>query len=364
MYELLNRNTFFICNTKRLGINPNLNTNILIRIKDYIKTILHLYTNRTFRPNWDKLSNHTVEKLVRNYYKNDVVTVLKEISSYSQQIFFISVKNNSNIQYFYLKCYCSHASWWTANSDNLFERDLSAMEILKHSNGLIPELIASGTKKNMPWILTRAIDGSPIDVSTPKLNSKKLATLVYNLQNTKIQNKLSKKLTRFDVNYVENEFTKIAKHCNIDLFFVEELITIIKKFSKTSSLVFSHGDLHTGNMILKPNNELAIIDFEDAIITYPQFDVHMLGSDLKACYGIKFYDEFLNHYYELLGYRFDNQFLEDANNFVKLRNTIMGIFLIRGGYSHKLPQYGAFIRNEKEARKDLTKYMAEKNRLF
>ena len=60
----------------------------------------------------------------------------------------------------------------------------------------------------------------------------------------------------------------------------------LQKFFQNSNLVFSHNDLHTGNIIRDPNGSLVVIDFEYCGYNIPTYDIACLLFEYLVDYQI------------------------------------------------------------------------------
>ncbi|MFI1743914.1 aminoglycoside phosphotransferase family protein [Thalassobellus sediminis] len=305
----------------------------------------------------NKFSKRKIRKILSKHYKNKKINVISKIDSYQQQVFFFSLKNDNKIIEGYFKTYIGNASWWSANLDNLYKRELTSLELLNQSNCPVPKIIINEEEK-IPWIITKNIKGETLlalaSKKELKINPTKLAQLLYKIHSTDISFLVKEKsLTCFDEYYIENELSKIALFCNIDNIFITELIQIANKCKESSDLVFCHGDFHLGNILLDYNNNLSTIDFEESVIGYRQYDLGEIGYHLIKLYGEEFYEIFLAAYMRISKCSFDKNLYRDIHDFIDIRNKIIGIFLLNGGYKHKLPYSVSFIRNENTARKEL-----------
>ncbi len=179
---------------------------------------------------------------------------------------------------------------------------------LRALNLRTPEIIASDIKRGFllitdfgDFLFLKELNSD----NAEKLYSKALDALVILQSCRKVE---GWHLPLFTANFMRQELELfkqwfLQKHLNINLSISEEsaisiCFDFLAQHAALQPQVFMHRDYHSANLMVLPNNEIGILDFQDAFIGPVTYD---LVSLLRDCY-IAWPDELINklvlHYWE------------------------------------------------------------------
>ena len=178
---------------------------------------------------------------------------------------------------------------WNKGSSPDVEYQYQLLKELKRNGISVPEPYGWGICKDSSKILWTSDAGAPIsDIDLNKL--KEIANLLLDIHHISFQ-QLDKSLHR-TYDFVEYFYPKINQYPDIR----NELIRLVRKAGiKQERLI--HGDFHLGN-ILNRHGLYTIIDWTNAQLGDPRYDVAWASFLIKIYNGEPMYSAFQNEYME------------------------------------------------------------------
>jgi hypothetical protein len=141
---------------------------------------------------------------------------------------------------------------------------------------------------------------------------------------------------------------------------VTELATIAARFSDSSDLVFCHGDFNLGNILVRECDDFTVLDFEESVVGYRQYDVGELALGLRCYCGEECCQRFLCAYSLASGSHFSASFIDDWYDFSKLRDRIVGVYLNSVDHDFGLPFSRSFVADDDKARRELAEILTKR----
>ena len=242
--------------------------------------------------------------------------VLERIPSFQQQVEKVLTEDN---RIGYKKKIISNFSWWTFDQSDLFEREIKVLNLLdKKINNIYFEILDLQEKEFF-------IEEIPRNHSC---NKEQKIYLIIELLNVfrKIQ---SLGLDNVNFPFIVENLVKNGEKAKIEKKLLEEIKTIIKKWKDKydSFNCFVHGDLDLNNIFFGDCKISGLIDFEETIISQPQFDAVNISWSISEALG--------KNYYDLFSQKFESAFkeklipLDEWKRFCLIRNWIASCYLER-----------------------------------
>ena len=99
--------------------------------------------------------------------------------------------------------------------------------------------------------------------------------------------------------------------------------------------------------------DFGILDFEESVIGYRQYDVGGLGLFVQYYYGENSARRFQEAYSAGSGHRFSTDLLDEWEDFTKLRDSIAGIYLNNISSKHGLAFEKGLFEEDNEANAEI-----------
>lgn len=302
------------------------------------------------------MSNVSIEDIVKTLgpqFPETSITVSEQLDGFQQVLAKLTLAKPSHNSSCYLKCFVSNASWWTGNAQPIFEREVSAIRILNSSGLSAPNVLASGETGGVNWLLLDAIDGKDFRDDPLNVDPEKLGAYVARMHAIDVCESSANDLSTCDTQFMETRVREMASRSGCPSAAVTELTAIAARFGDSSDLVFCHGDLGLGNILVCESGHFTILDFEESVVGYRQYDVGELALGLRQHFGEERCQRFLCAYASASGSHFSANFIDEWEDFSKLRDRIVGIHMNSVEHDAGLPFSTSFVDDDDKARREL-----------
>ncbi len=254
------------------------------------------------------------------------ITIVKRFGGFQQDMAELTFTTPKETKTTYLKCYVSHLSWWTANSQSIYEREKNTIALFKQHDLLVPTILASGETKGINWLLLDKMDGTELNVEPLNFDPEQLGQTVAKMHAIELSAHDACEFAVCDIEYIDTRLRSMAEQTDCPPAAIDRLKALAVKFHESSELVFCHGDLHRNNIFVNDSGSFTVFDFEESVISYRQFDVAALASNLQRNAGKETATRFIQAYVSASNTQFTEDFIEDCKEFDALRTEIVGIY--------------------------------------
>jgi len=249
---------------------------------------------------------------------------------------------------------------WTANADLIFKRELSAIQILNTSAMSAVNVLASGATDDVNWLLLDAIDGEELSNDPLNFDPELLGAYVARMHCIDVCAPSANGLSTCDVQFIATFMREMTLRCECPIAAVTELIAIAARFADASNLVFCHGDLHTGNILVSKSAEFTLLDFEESVIGYRQYDVGELALELRQHFCEKCSQRFMCAYALASGSHLSTNLIDDWDDFRRLRDHAVGIYMNSLEQGAGLPFSISFVDDNDKARCEIEEILTRR----
>jgi aminoglycoside phosphotransferase len=281
------------------------------------------------------------------------ITLHEQFDGFQQVLAKLNFTSTEHDSFCFLKCFMSNASWWTGNSESIFDREVSAIGILTRSGLSTPKILASGKTDGVNWLLLESMTGTHLETDPLNFDPEQLGVFLASMHAFDISLEPELTLSRFDAPFIETDIREMASRGGCHAGAVDELARIAARFRDSSDQVFCHGDLNVGNVLVHESRDFGVLDFEESIIGYRQYDVGELAHGLRTDFSEECCQRFLNAYNAASGFHYSIGFLDEWCDFIRLRNRVVGIFLNNVGQIGGLPFTRGFVVDNERARDEI-----------
>lgn len=285
------------------------------------------------------------------------IALVKPIAGFQQDLAELSMATPEQQTSGFLKCFVSHLSWWTGNTDSLFERELASIRFFEQANLRAPAVLATGTTDGVDWLLLDAMDAKQLSDKPINFDPERLALNLARMHAAEVPQATKNALTNCDVHYMQTRLREMADQSGCPSAAVDSVIDIVATFSQSSKLVFCHGDLHSDNIMVDEAGDITFFDFEESIIGYRQYDVAALAHSLKNEFSQAISDQFLQAYSLETNVDYPATLVDDWKELNLLLRLIVGIHIDNPDECSGLPVCRAFVQDRNSGKKRLEKLL-------
>jgi aminoglycoside phosphotransferase len=302
------------------------------------------------------MSNALIEAIIgilRRRFPETRISLQEKFDGFQQVLAKLQFAAAGHDEFCFLKCFVSHASWWTGNSESIFDREVSAIGILTRSGLSIPKIMASGETQGVNWLLLGNITGADLEIEPMNFDPEQLGGFVASLHAVDISLGQVSNLSKWDPLFIETRFGEMASQGGCHPETAKELASIATRFSDSSDQVFCHGDLNLGNILVHGIRDFGVLDFEESGIGYRQYDVGELAQGLRTDFSEECCQRFLDAYTSASGFHYSIELLDEWRDFIRIRNRVVGLFLNTVGQNGGLPFTRGFVADSARARDEI-----------
>jgi aminoglycoside/choline kinase family phosphotransferase len=208
----------------------------------------------------------------------------------------------------------------------IYDYDLAKGYLLEEDLGdctLLKRLAEVNEQKDEIQFYKESID---IILSLHKIDKKELSHIDLFFDYEKLMDEIN-----FSIKFFITEFLNI-KETQVSSSLAQEFVDICKRLSN-EKMVFTHRDFHSRNLMVK-NDELILIDFQDARLGIPQYDLVSLLEDCYYDLCPKTREELIDYYWENLDKNIHGQNSREYFDQLYSDMAIQRVFKAIGSFSY------------------------------
>ncbi len=194
----------------------------------------------------------------------------------------------------YVRVYQGYMSWWTFLAPDLPQREQIALRIATRAGMPVPPVLLVAQMPDM--LMVRRVPGEPGRIPNTPAKAAQVADLLARLHAAPVHDEDRARLPDISLAKLLPRLMSWAEEAGI-LALRQELYAIAERFADVGerSGSFIHGDWHSGNYLSDEQGITAILDWEEAAVGDPRFDVANAAAEIQRSTP-ELADHFLSQY--------------------------------------------------------------------